>query len=126
MRKADTSADPVVEDALAKGYLGTGQVYSIPGFTTHDAANNGRLSVSRAVRRRNLSAGIWVADQDGQQCYTACQDPSAPHSVHFRLWSKDEARAHVFQQTGGDPANLKYNPWERGRRQAYDDAGNPV
>ena len=126
MRQADHSADPVVEDAITRGYLGTGQVYTIPGFTSHEAANNGRLSVSRAVRRRNLSAGIWVGDQQGRQCYTACEDPAAAHSVHFRLWSKDEARRHIFQQTGGDPANLKYNPWARGATQAFDDSGNPV
>jgi hypothetical protein len=123
--QADKRADPVVQDALGKGYLDTDAVYVVPGFATHDAANEGRMSVNRSARRQNLSPGAWVADQDGQPCYKACQDPEAPHSVKFRLWSKDRGRTHVFRESGGDPQNLKWNPWESHRTRRFGDSGEP-
>ena len=98
-------------------------MFTIPGLASHDVANDGRLSVNRAARRRNLSPGAWVADQDGNPCYQDCQDPGAPHLVKFRLWSKNTARTHIFRQTGGDPAKLKYNPWTSHKRIRHDDAG---
>ena len=125
MVQADTRADPVVQDALDKGYLDSEAVYDIPGFPTHDAANEGRKSVNRSARRQNLSPGSWVADEAGEPCYQNCQDPSAPHSVKFRLWSKDKARSHVFRQSGGNPENLKYNPWTSHRTRRFGDSGEP-
>lgn len=124
LRPADHRADPVIEDAVAKGYLESGLVYAIPGFKTHNAAVEGRLSVTRSAKRQNLSAACWVADQDGTQCYKDCADPRAPHQVHFRLWTKESARAHIFRQTGGDPANLKYNPWTQHRTRRFGDDGS--
>lgn len=121
---ADTRADPVIDDALAKGYLESGGVYTIPGFATHAAANAGRISVSRSARRKNISAAAWVTDEAGTQCYKDCIDPQGVHMVQFRLWTKNSARAHIFQQTGGDPANLKYNPWNRHKTRRFDDEGN--
>jgi hypothetical protein len=125
VQQADTRADPVVADALDRGYLDSGAVYAIPGFPSHDTANEGRLSVNRSARRQNLSPGAWVTDNDGEPCYKQCQDPAAPHQVHFRLWSKDQARTHVFRQSGGDPQNLKFNPWTSHRTRRFSDSGAP-
>lgn len=125
MGQPDKRADPVIEDAVQQGYVDSERVYVIPGFATHSAANEGRLSVSRSAKRRNLGSPAWVADQDGQPCYKDCADPAAPHKVHFRLWSKDKARAHVFRQSGGDPSNLKYNPWKGNRNRRFSDSGEP-
>lgn len=123
--QADKRADPVVDDALAKGFLDTDAPYDIPGLATHDIANTVRLSVTRAARRQNLSPAAWVADQAGNPCYKACADPDAPHTVRFKLWSKDKARGHVFRQSGGDPANLRFNPWTANRNRRYSDSGQP-
>src|SRR5262249_32767163 len=113
MRPRDESAHPVVKDALGKGYLDTGKPYPIHGFKTHEAANQGRLSVNRAGSHLGVSVAAWVADQYGEPCYRHCQDESAPHSVFFRLHSKNQARKHILHQTGGDPSKLKYNPFAR-------------
>jgi len=123
MRPRDESAHPVIEDALARGYLDTGAIYQVNGFTSHAAANEGRLSVNRGGKHLNVSTPSWVTDQAGESCYKACQDPQAPHSVYFRLHSKDSARQHVYTETGGDPAKLKYNPFARGQAPALDDSG---
>ena len=125
LHQADTRADPVIQDALDRGYLDSDAVYVIPGFPTHDAANEGRLSVNRSARRQNLSPGAWVTDDAGDPCHKACQDPSAAHQVRFRLWSKDKARSHVFRESAGDPANLKYNPWTSHRTRRFSDSGEP-
>lgn len=110
----------MVEDALDRGHLESGDTYVVPNMASHRIANEARLSVNRAARRRNLSPSAWVTDQDGQSCYKDCQDPDAPHGVRFRLFAKNQARAHIFQQTGGDPANLKYNPWKSAPRHGDD------
>jgi hypothetical protein len=121
--KADTRADPVIQHALDQGYLDSGEPFTVPGMPDHQSANEGRLSVNRAARRRNLSPGAWVADQDGNPCYQDCQNPDAPHLVKFRLWSKNAARTHVFRETGGDPGKLKYNPWTSHKTVRHDDSG---
>ncbi len=118
---ADTRADPVIDYAIDRGYLGSGEAFDIP-MPTHDAANQGRLSVNRAARRRNLSPSAWVADAQGEPCYRDCADPTAPHYTRFRLWRKDDARTHVFRTSGGDASKLKYNPWRRKTRR-YTDSG---
>lgn len=121
---ADTRADPVIAYAIEHGYLDSGEVFRVP-MPDHDAANEGRLSVNRSCKRQNLSPGAWVDDQDGQQCNplkSPCQDPDAPHFTSFKLWNKNGGRTHVFRQTGGDPAKLKYNPWMR-KSPRYDDQG---
>ena len=129
--KADTRADPIIEDALAKNYLESDEAYSL-AMPSHELANTARRLIGNAARRRNLSAPAWVTDQDGQQCLDGwkgappCADPEAPHYMQFKLWSKDKGRTHVFRATGGDPANLKYNPWQRNRTRRYDDSGNPA
>ncbi len=78
MRPRDESAHPVVEDAIDKGYLDTGRIYPIPGFTTHQAANEGRLSINRAGQHLGVSVSGWVTDQAGERCYQGCQDPRPP------------------------------------------------
>ena len=123
--KADTRADPVLDYAIEHGYLESGEVFDV-AMDSHDSANDGRLSVNRAARRRNLAPGAWVADADGNPCNplkTPCADPAAPHYTRFRLWPKNEARTHIFRSTGGDPAQLKYNPWTSHKRARHDDSG---
>jgi hypothetical protein len=126
---ADTRADPVIADVIAQGYMDSGEVYTIGrAWPTHAAANEVRLSVNRSARRQNLSPGCWVTDQDGQKCnplQNPCQDPDAPHYVKLRLYSKDSGRTHIFRQSGGDPAKLKYNPWTR-KKPRYDNSGNRI
>lgn len=126
MRPRDERAHPVVQDALDKGYLDSGEVYQITGFATHDAANQARLSVNRAGQHMNVSTPCWVTDEAGESCYKACADPDAPHGVFFRLHSKDAARKHIVHVTGGDPSKLKFNPFARGSGPVVDDAGRPV
>jgi hypothetical protein len=123
MRQRDESAHPVVEDAIERGYIDTSRIYPINGFTTHHAANEGRLSINRAGQHLGVSISSWVTDQGGEPCYRQCQDLQAPHGVHFRVWSKNSARQHVYHQSGGDPANLKYNPFAKKKGPAVDDAG---
>jgi hypothetical protein len=123
MRPRDESAHPVINHAIEQGHLDTGKPYAIHGFTSHDAANEGRLSVNRGGKHLNVATPSWVVDEGGNPCYKACSDPEGPHSVYFRLHSKDSARKHVVAQSGGDPANLKYNPFARGQRPLLDDSG---
>lgn len=124
---ADTRADPIIAKMLADGYLDTGESrdYLLP---SHDAANQVRLSFNRSARRQNFSPGAWVASEDGQPCDPRkhpCPAPDSPHYARLKLWAKNAGRTHIFRQTGGDPSQLKYNPWARkGRR--YDDTGRPA
>lgn len=126
MRPRDESAHGVIQDALDKGYLGTDAVYPVDGFTSHDAANEGRLSINRGSKHLNVSAACWVVDSDGQHCPGHCKSPDSAHGLRFRLWSKDSARSHVLASTGGDPSKLRYNPFQRRSGPAFDDAGRPL
>jgi hypothetical protein len=126
MRPRDESAHPVIQDALDKGYLDTGADYHIPGFTSHDAANQGRISVQRGQAHLGFARAARVVDQDGAPCWKDCRDRNAPHGVTFKLWSKDGAREHVFRQSRGDPGNLKYNPWKRAQGALVDDSGHRI
>lgn len=123
---ADTRADPLIAHAIAQGYLDTGEPYTVPAtWPSHQAANEVRLSLNRSARRQNLSPGAWVTDHDGNQCNplkNPCPAPDGPHLVKIKLWTKNQGRTHVFRQTGGDPARLKYNPWRR-KSPRYDDRG---
>lgn len=126
MQPRDERAHPVVQDAYAKGFLDTGTDYPIRGLASHKVANEVRLSIQRAQAHLGFAQAARVIDGDGLPCYKGCQDPSAPHGVTFRLWSKNGARAHVYKQTSGDPQNLKYNPWKRADPAIIDDAGRPL
>jgi hypothetical protein len=126
MRLRDERAHPVVQDAYVKGYLDTGADYPVRGLASHEVANQVRLSVQRAQVHLGFAEAARVVDEDGNPCFRACRDPLAPHGVTFRLWSKNGARAHVFRQSAGDPANLKYNPWKRPDPAMVDDRGHAV
>lgn len=126
MRPRDERAHPVIEDALAQGYLDSSAEYPIDGLATHDAANEARLSINRAGHHLNVSTPSWVVDSAGNPCYKSCTDPQAPHGVRFRVHSKDKARDHVVRQSGGDPGNLKYNPFARGQGPILDDKGRRI
>lgn len=126
MRPRDESAHGVLQDALDKGYLGSDAIYPVDGFASHDAANQGRLSVNRGGKHLNISTAAWVVDMDGQHCPGNCNAPDTPHGLRFRIWSKDSARQHILASTGGNPANLRYNPFARGRGPSVDDSGRPL
>jgi hypothetical protein len=126
MRPRDETAHPVIEQALAEGYLDTEAVYHVHGFASHAIANQARLSLNRGGHHLNVSTPSWVVDDYGEQCYRSCKDPEAPHGLAFRLFSKDSARAHVLKGSGGDPKKLKYNPFKRGQRAIIDDSGRAV
>lgn len=125
--RPDERAHPVVKDAINRGYVLTGDVYTdigtVPG---HDVANQGRRLVRQAGEHLGVSVAAWVTDADGNQCYRSCKDPDAPHSVHFRLFTKNSARQKVAQDTGGDPSKLKYNPFMRAERRILDDHGKRI
>jgi hypothetical protein len=109
----DTRAHKLIEHYLNNYGVDSGVKETIP-MQDHHAANEGRLSVRRGARHfGGLSAAAWVIDQDGEQCIDECRDPRAPHALVFSLSSKERGRAHVYREAGGDPANLKYNPWAR-------------
>jgi hypothetical protein len=118
---ADTRADPIVAYMVEHQYLGTDESLDI-ALPTHDAANEGRLAFNRSARRQNLSPAAWVADEAGERCTTQCASPGSPHYLRLKLWAKDAARTHIFRATGGDPAGLKYNPWQR-KTKRYSDSG---
>lgn len=126
MKPRDERAHPVVKEALDRGFLDTGQDFPIPGLSSHDVANEVRLSVQRAQVHLGFAMAARVVDEYGKPCWKACQDPSAPHGVTFRLWSKDQARGHVFRASQGDPSNLKYNPWKKAEPRVVDDSGARV
>lgn len=112
-RERDERGHGVVLDAIGKGYDGNGVPYVIPDLPSHAAANEARKVVGRALEHFGYPRAAWVADQDGEQCYRACADENAPHQVRFELHNKNAARSHVAREAGGNPANLKYNPFQR-------------
>lgn len=123
MRPRDERAHPVVHDAIERGYVASGAVYTVPGISGHDAANEARKSIRVAGDHLGVSVAAWVADEQGNPCYRDCADPQAPHQACFRLFSKDVARQHIATVTGGDPSKLKYNPWQRAEPRLLDDQG---
>ena len=125
MRPADERAHPVIQDAIDRGYVDNGAEYEVNGIASHNKANDARLSIARAGRHFNLSTPCWVVDEDGEPCGAGCEAPDTPHGVRFRLHSKDQARAHLLRQTGGDPSKLKYNPYARPAMPRFSDDGRP-
>ena len=122
----ETRGHAVVKHAIELGYIDTGQEYPIPPAGTHEQANAARKWINSAADHYGVSAAAWVTDQDGIQCYKACRGPELPHGLRFKLWSKDEARKHVVRQSGGNPANLKYNPFRRADQRLVDDSGQRI
>ena len=126
LRPRETRGHAVVRDAIDRGFINSDLPYVIPPAGTHDQANEARRWIKAAGDHLGVSAAAWVTDRDGMQCWKACQNPNAPHGVRFKLWSKDEARKHVVRESGGNPANLKYNPFSRGEPRRVNDAGERI
>lgn len=126
MRPRDERAHPVIQDAHAKGYLDSGRDYLIPGLASHGIANDVRMSVRRGLQHLGFGQAARVVDMDGIPCWKDCRNPAAPHGVTFKLWSKDGARQHVFQESRGDVGKLKFNPYQKASPRLVDDSGRPV
>lgn len=126
LRQRETRGHPFVRDAIDRGYINSDVPYVIPPMAAHEQANEARKWIKAAGEHLGVSAAAWVTDQDGMQCWKACRDPDAPHGVKFKLWSKDQARRHVVEESGGDPGNLKYNPFSRAERPLVNDAGQRI
>jgi len=94
----DTRAHGIIEHYLRTFEYGHEWVMDI--FPSHDAANEGRLSARRGARAYGVSCAAWVVDNS---------DGSA--RLHMRLFDKESGRDHVTRKAGGDPRNLKYNPY---------------
>lgn len=108
----DTRAHGLIEWYLGKHGADSEYEQTMP-MPDHHAANEGRLCVRRGARHFGVSAAAWVIGQDGQPCADDCQAPQTPHALVFSLHSKERSRAYVARKAGGDPANLKYNPYAR-------------
>ena len=106
----------MVQDAIDKGYAGTGRPYTVDGFASREAANEGRKSINNAARHMGVSCRSREAE-DLQQL------TDGTWRVSFRIWAKNEGRAHIREVTGGDPANLAYNPFARAQGPIVDDDG---
>lgn len=126
LRQRETRGHPFVRDAIERGYINSDVPYVIPPMATHEQANELRKWIKVAGDHLGPSAAAWVTDQDGMQCWKACRDANAPHGVNFKLWSKDEARKHEVRVSGGNPANLKYNPFARAEPRIVDDSGERI
>ena len=126
LRQRETRGHAVVRDAVDRGLINTDTEYVIPPAGTHEQANEARKWIKAAGDHYGVSAAAWVTDRDGTQCWKACRDPNAPHGVRFKLWSKDEARKHVVRESGGDPANLKWNPFSRAEGPLVNEAGERI
>lgn len=119
----DDRAHGVIQDAIDKGYLDSGRKYIVPGLPDHASANEARKSITRGLAHFGLSAAAWVTDEAGDQCGRDCSSPDAPHGAGFELHSKNAARKYIVQQTGGDPAKLKFNPYAPRRQGHFTDDG---
>jgi hypothetical protein len=119
MRPRDERGHPVVQDAIDKGYVGTGRPYEVNGFESREAANEGRKSINNAARH----LGVSCSSREGEHVQELTD---GTFRVTFTLWPKAAARAHVHKQAGGDPSNLAYNPFARAQGPVMDDAGRPV
>ena len=115
----DERAHPVIKDAINNGYVASGKYYNCDGFTTRDAANEGRKAINNAARHLGVSCSAKETD-DLQQL------GDGTWRVRFRLWPKNAGRAHVVQQTGGDPSKLAYNPFRRGEGPVVDEDGRAI
>jgi hypothetical protein len=119
MRPRDERGHPVVQDAIDKGFTDTGREYAVNGFTSRDAANDGRRAINNAARH----LGVACSSRESEHIQELTD---GTWRVTFRLYSKAAARQYVSQQAGGDPGNLAYNPFRRGEGPAVDDSGRPL
>lgn len=117
LRQRDERAHPVVKDALDKGYSGTGRPYEVDGFTSREAANEGRKAINNACRHLGVSCRSRESDD-------LIELSDGSWRVTFRIWPKNQGRAYVREATGGDPAKLAYNPFARAEGPLVDDDGH--
>lgn len=118
MRPRDERAHPVVKDAISRGFVGSGRPYHVDGLASEDAADEARRSINNAARHLGVSCSSTRARD-------VAQLTDGTWRVSFRLWPKNQGRQHIHQVTGGDPANLAYNPFRRAAPRALDDDGQP-
>src|ERR1039458_6952814 len=118
-RPRDESAHPLVQHALDNGYLSTGKPYVVPGFTSYSAANDGRNAIYNAARH----LGVACSSRKAEDIHSA---PDGTWSVHFKLYTKNEGRQYIRASTGGDPAKLAYNPFQRAAPRVLDDDGRTL
>ncbi len=116
LRPRDERAHPVIKDALAKGYLGTGQPYVVDGFATQEAADQGRRSINNAARHLGVSCSSRSAEHVEQLS-------DGTWRVSFTIWPKNQGRAHIASTYGHDPASMPYNPFRRAEGRMVDDSG---
>lgn len=119
----DERAHGVIQDAVDKGHLDTGRKTYVGGLPDHDTANEARKAVTRGLGHFNLAPTAWVTDEAGEPCWKSCKDPTAPHGVGFELHSKNAARKYIVDKTGGNPSQLRYNPYAQTRPGRFDDDG---
>jgi hypothetical protein len=119
MTPRDESAHPLIKDAIAKGYVGTGRYYEVDGFRDREAADRGRRSINNGCRHLGVSCSSKEAED-------LLELTDGTWRVRFRLWPKNAGRAHVRAQTGGDPAQLAYNPFQRAEGPVIDESGAPL
>ena len=115
-QQRDTRCDPVVEWYLNEHGIDSG-VECKYIYPSHDVADDVRLSLRRAGNHYQVSVPAWVTNQAGESCWEDCQDPGAPHVIHFRVHSKEHGRAHQAELAGkpGGIGNWRYNPFVRGQ-----------
>jgi hypothetical protein len=119
MRPRDESAHPVVRHAIDQGYVGSGKPYHVDGFTSREAASNGRRAINNAARH----LGVSCSSRDGEHIEELTD---GTWRVSFLLYPKSAGRQHVHQQAGGDPAKLAYNPFTRAEGPFLDDSGGRI
>jgi hypothetical protein len=125
-RPRDESAHEVIQDAIDRGLLDTGRKSFVGNLNGHEVANAARKSLTRGLGHFNLAPTAWVTDEAGEPCWTDCKDPNALHGAGFELHSKNAARRHIVESTGGDPAKLRYNPFAPARPARFDDDGTLI
>ena len=119
MRPRDERGHPVLQDAIDHGYLESPEYYTVPGFTSWEAANEGRKAVNNAARHLQVSCSARQRED-----ILAAADGT--FTLRFRIFPKNQGRRHVLQATGGDPANLAYNPFARAQGPGAGENGAPA
>lgn len=122
----DERAHPVIQDAIARGYLerGTAQgresdPYIIRGFPKWGIANEARRSIYNAAKHLGVSCSSRTRED-------IIQEEDGSFSVRFWIMSRDSAKRRVLEATGGDPSKLAYNPWKRKNTRLIADDGTRI
>lgn len=122
----DERAHPVMEDAIAKGYLerGTAQgrdsePYWIPGFPSYTVANAARRSVYCAAKHMGVSCSSRMKEDIIEQ-------EDGTFALRFWIMSRDSAKKRILETTGGDPSKLAYNPFKKRNTRRIADDGSYI